>query len=281
MNKRKKLTRIVNILIIAIFVFIAIVANFYDEAIEAYPFLICDFLIVLNCASIVINIKSKRELQKEEVKIENLEIRNQNLKENFDDIRAFRHDFSNIIQSMGGYIKTNDMEGLNKMYQSIINEVEEIKAVQKLNYEIINNPAVYNLINNKYKVASNLQIKMDVNVLNNINSLNIKDLELCRILGILIDNAIEATKDAENKFVSITFKYDSVNNRDLVIVKNTYSNKNIDMNKIYDNGYTTKKDSENHGLGLWKVMKIVNKYKNLQIYTAKNKCFLQQLEIYR
>lgn len=281
MNKRRKWAIIANIIVTIIFILILFLANFYDGELMEYPILMCDVLIVLNCASIIVNIRSKKDLQKEEKKIENLEIRNKNLKENFDDIRAFRHDFSNIIQSMGGYIKTNDMEGLNNMYKSIIDEIEEIKGVQQLNYEIINNPAVFNLINSKYKIASNLEIKMDINVLNNISTLNIKDLELCRILGILLDNAIEATKDAENKFVSLTFKYDPVNDRDLIIVKNTYSNKNVDLNKIYDNGYTTKKQSKNHGLGLWEVMKIVKRYKNLQIYTAKNKCFMQQLEIYR
>lgn len=281
MNKRRKWIIISNIIITIVFTLILLFSDFYDGALMDYPILVCDFLIILNCSSIIVNIRSKKDLKREEERIENLEIRNQNLKENFDDIRAFRHDFSNIIQSMGGYIKTNDMAGLNNMYESIIEEVEQIKGAQQLNYEIVNNPAVYNLLNSKYKVASDLEIKMDINVLNNISMLNIKDLELCRILGILLDNAIEASKGADEKFVSLTFKYDPVNNRDLVIVKNTYSNKDVDINKIYDNGYTTKKQSKNHGLGLWEVMKIVKRYKNLQIYTAKNKCFMQQLEIYR
>lgn len=281
MNKRKEIVILTNLVVSVCAIFVLITANLHSQGMLTYSFLLCDFLLILNCISIAVNIKKEKQIRKEAVKIECLEIINQNLKENFDNIRAFRHDFCNIIQSMGGYIKTNDMRGLNEMYNSMIDEVNEIKEIQNLNCDVINNPAVCNLVNNKYRLANNLNIKMDINVLNNINALNIKDFELCRILGILLDNAIEATKDNKERYVSLTFKYDSVNNRDLVVVKNTYSNKNVNIDKIYEKGFTTKKQGNNHGIGLWQVMKIINKHNNLQIYTAKNKCFLQQLEIYR
>ena len=64
-----------------------------------------------------------------------------------------------------------------------------------------------------------------------------------------------------------------------IYTENTYSDKNVDINKIFDKGVTGK---ENHtGLGLWEIRKILKRNNNLNLYTTKNdKYFTQQFEIY-
>ena len=106
-----------------------------------------------------------------------------------------------------------------------------------------------------------------------------KIYEFARILGILLDNAIEASAECEEKIINLTFRNDTKNSRQLVIVENTYKNKDIDTDKIFEKGFSGK---ENHtGLGLWEVRKLVKKNNNLNLYTSKNdKYFSQQLEIY-
>ena len=67
--------------------------------------------------------------------------------------------------------------------------------------------------------------------------------------------------------------------RQIVIIQNTYNNKDIDTEKIYDKAYTTKEN--NTGLGLWEVRKILSKNNNLNLFTSKTtQFFSQQLEIY-
>ena len=106
-----------------------------------------------------------------------------------------------------------------------------------------------------------------------------KIYEFTRIFGILLDNAIEATLECENKEIIICIKKDDSKNRQLAIVKNTYKDKNIDTEKIYEKGYSTKPN--NTGLGLWKVRQILKSNNNLNLYTSKtNDYFSQQLEIY-
>ena len=63
------------------------------------------------------------------------------------------------------------------------------------------------------------------------------------------------------------------------LLENTYQDKNIDTEKIFEKGISGK---ENHtGLGLWEVRKLIKKNNNINLYTAKNdKFFSQQLEIY-
>ena len=229
---------------------------------------------------LIISITKLIKMRKEKRKIEDLEISNKRLQKNYDSIRSFKHDFNNIMQSIGGYIALKDMDGLEKMYKSIVNECQEINEIQGINENVINNPALYNLINHKYEEAINLGIKVKVQVLINLKKLKVNDLDLCRVLGILLDNAIEASKDCEDKFISIKFIHDRLNNRDLIVIENSCKNCLIDINKIYEKGFSSKKERFNHGLGLWKVRQILKKNKNMQIYTARDKLFKQQLEIY-
>ena len=72
---------------------------------------------------------------------------------------------------------------------------------------------------------------------------------------------------------------DSKNNRNLVLVENTYNDKDVDLNEIFNKGVTGK---ENHtGLGLWEIRQILNKNNNVNLHTTKNEqYFSQQLEIY-
>ena len=65
----------------------------------------------------------------------------------------------------------------------------------------------------------------------------------------------------------------------LLIVENTYKNKDVDTEKIYEKGFSTKHG--NSGLGLWKVRQILIRNNNLNLFTTKNdEYFKQQLEIY-
>lgn len=221
-----------------------------------------------------------KRIRKDKHEIENLEYSNKRLQSNFDSVRAFKHDFNNIMQAMGGYIALNDMDGLRKMYESIIEECQTINNIQSINEKIINNPAIYNLINHKYSKAKENGINMKLEVLIDLQKLKVSDYDLCRILGILIDNAIEASIDCEDKFISIKFLHDRMNNRDLIIIENSCKNCLIDINKLYEKGFSSKKEKINHGIGLWKVKQILRKNKNMHIYTARDKLFKQQLEIY-
>lgn len=210
----------------------------------------------------------------------NLQTENERLQNCYDNISSFKHDFSNIMQAIGGYIEAKDIAGLKDMYSSIVKECQEINSIQSINKNVINNPAVYTLINSKYKTAKDLNINMKVEVFTDISKFKINDLNLCRILGILIDNAIEASKKCEEKAIYVKFKFDKLNNRNLVIVKNTYNKEITNVHKIFEKGYSTKSEKTNHGIGLWKVQQIVNSSNNLNLYTSSDELFMQQLEIY-
>ena len=205
---------------------------------------------------------------------------NEKIHDELEEIKSMKHDLCNIIQSIGGFAQTNDLEGIKDMYNSIIEECTYIKSIENIERTKIKNPAIYNLINVKYKLARTKNIKFYIDINTDTNNINIKNFELCRIIGILIDNAIEAAQMCEEKIVNVKFYYDGLNKRNIIVVENTYSKLDIDINKIFENGYTSKKEKLNHGLGLWKVKQIVNLHNNLILYSTKGNFFKQKLEIY-
>ena len=100
-------------------------------------------------------------------------------------------------------------------------------------------------------------------------------------MGVLIDNAIEAARECENKVVSIRFIKEDSKKQECIEVKNTYNkDDDLDMKKIYDKHYTSKNNGKNQGLGLWKVGKIVRKNDDFNIFTTiEEDVFIQNLKI--
>lgn len=212
-------------------------------------------------------------------KLQTSEEYNRSLRILHDNVRSFKHDFDNMVTTIGGYIKTNDMKGLETYYSELVDDCQRVNNLYILNPEVVNNDGIYNLLTKKYYEADSKDIKVNITFLLDLSTLNMKIYEFARILGILLDNAIEASSECEEKIINLTFRDDSKNHMQLIIVENTYADKSVDTEKIFEKGISGK---ENHtGLGLWKVRKLVKKNNNINLYTTKTeKFFKQQLEIY-
>lgn len=212
-------------------------------------------------------------------KLESAEEYNNTLHILHDNVRDFKHDFDNIVTTIGGYIRTEDMNGLKKYYLQLEDDCQRVNNLYLLNPEIINNDGIYNLLTKKYNEAEEKDIKVNITFLLDLSTLHMKIYEFARILGILLDNAIEASSECEERIINLTFRNDSKNSRELILIENTYNDKNLDTEKIFEKGVSGK---DNHtGLGLWEVRKLIKKNNNINLYTSRNdNFFCQQLEIY-
>lgn len=259
------------------------VLSFYNDNLS--PILKLSSIVPL-LAYFFISIYSLSRTTKLEITTESLEeqkLCNKTLTILHDSIRGFKHDFSNIVQAIGGYIATNDLNGLKKYYSELLDDCQRVNNLSILNPEIINNPPIYSILTSKYYIADELGIKINLEVFLDLNTLNMKIYEFTKILGILLDNAIEASKKCEEKVINIIIRKDTSSKRQLVIIENTYIDKDVNIDKIFEKGYTSKSgdDTRNHGIGLWEVRQILKKNDNLNLYTIKDdKFFKQQLEIY-
>jgi len=187
-----------------------------------------------------------------------------------------------LYNQLDGYIDSNDTEGLRGYYSQLLEDCQRVTNLTTLSPEVINNPAVYSLLTAKYHKADELGIKINLQIFLNLNDLNMKIYEFTRVLGILLDNAIEASSECNKKIINLEIRKDTKSPRQLLIIENTYNNKDIDTTRIFEKGYSTKTDStQPHGLGLWEVNQILKKNKNLALFTTKNDTFFtQQFEIY-
>lgn len=200
-----------------------------------------------------------------------------------DKMRGFKHDFHNIVQGIGGYISTNDMEGLKKYYSQLLKDCDQVNNLTALNPSIINNSAIYNVMADKYHKADELGVQINLAIFMDLNEIeqHMKIYEFTRILGILMDNAIEATAECKDKIIHVTFRKEENRKRILMIIENTYLNKNVDIDRIFDKDYSTKSKTTNSGLRLWEVRQVLKKNNNLNLFTTKNEeFFVQQFEIY-
>lgn len=221
---------------------------------------------IVSLESIKQNLQTEREYNK------SLEIL-------YDEVKGFNHDFKNIISAIDGYVETNNFDKLKVFINEVKEDCRITNNLSILNPRIINNPGIYSLLNNKYFKAINLGIKFDLYFLLDLNTLKINHYKFSRILGVLLDNAIEEAEKCNEKIVRVSFKREDKNHRAVILIENTYNNKNVDLNDIYKKGYSGK---QNHsGIGLWEVRKYIKNSTNLDLYTSKtNKLFKQELTIY-
>ena len=250
--------------------------------IDIVPIIITFLSFILLVSFLILSIYSFTRIIKLAITRKDLECAeeyNQSLEILYDKVKGFKHDFDNIVSSLDGYIENNDMDGLKKYFTEFKKDCKITNNLSIINPRIINNPGIYSLLNNKYFRAARSGITFDIEFFLNLNALEINMYQFSRILGVLIDNAIEEAEKCNEKIVKVSFIRENKNNRSVITVKNTYSNKDVDIEKIFEKGLTGKKNHS--GIGLWEVRKYVKKSKNLDLYTSKSdEYFKQELSIY-
>lgn len=256
-----------------------ILAEFYMDIV---PVVITIISFILLIAFLVLSIYSFTRMIKlanTRKNLESAEEYNKSLEILYDNVKGFKHDFDNIVSTLDGFIENNDMNGLKNYFSGVKKDCKITNNLSIINPRIINNPGLYSLLNNKYFKATNLGITFEFEYFLDLNKLEINLYELSRILGILIDNAIEEAEKCNDKIVKVSFLRENRNNRAIISIQNTYSNKDVDIDKIFDKGISGK---NNHsGIGLWEVRNYINKSKNLDLFTTKtDKFFKQELSIY-
>ena len=123
-----------------------------------------------------------------------------------------------------------------------------------------------------YELVISSEIKT-VDLINKIDDSTM--LDICKIIGVYLDNAIQAVENLKDKYVNIEMYLE---NKDLVIsISNNYQNV-IDIEKIEEKGYTSKGDG--HGYGLTLTKEIIDNNKKLSNQKKMSKeIFTQMLKI--
>lgn len=285
LNQKNSRLLILNFIVGILGLFVeSIISKFYTDYLPIQINFFSVFVLFIYFLITLHSLSRTMKLEQTTASLEEERLYNKTLNILYDNIRGFKHDFGNIVQSIGGYIATENMDGLKDYYNDLMKDCRKSNNLSILNPELVQNPAAYSLITSKYHKAEDKGISMEVEVFSNLANVNMKTYELTRVLGILLDNAIEASNKCNDvKKINLTIRKEPKLNRQLITISNTYTNKDVNTDKIFEKGYTSKNDSDgkSHGLGLWEVRKVLKKNDNLNLFTTKSdEFFTQQLEIY-
>lgn len=281
-NYRKKLLILNLVFIVIIIAMQFYLLIFYNTFLPMFITILSLVILIAYAIISIYSIIKTINLEITKTNLEQSELHNKTLELLYNNMRAFKHDFSNIITAFGGYIYAEDLNGLKKYYDKIVDECHINNNLSTLNPEVINNAAIYNILATKYYKADELDINIDLQVFINLNDLKMDVYDFSRILGILLDNAIEAASKCNDKKVKIEIRDIKQRKCQMLVIENTYLDKNIDISRLSEKGYTSKtEDKENHGIGLWQVAKMIKKHPNVLLDTSKNdEFFKQELAIY-
>ncbi len=192
--------------------------------------------------------------------------------------RTIFHENNNKLIAIKGMLGENP----NKI-EKYINSILKDKTDKILLTELINFPliGVRNFINHKLLKMKKLGVEIEIFVSNDLNNINSKQFNekfynnLYTILGVLLDNMIDALKNNDEKLASVQFYLvDNIIYGEFV---NTFSN-DIDLDKIYNLGFSTK--GKNHGYGLSLIDEIIKNNECIDLDTnIIDKYFVQKLKI--
>ncbi len=163
-------------------------------------------------------------------------------------IRGWRHDYRNHIQNMKIQLAEKNYPGLDSYLGQLAEDLDTVDTVIKTG-----NVMADAILNSKLNEAKKLNISLNVKA-NIPNDLPISDVELCSVLGNMLDNAIEACSKlpVEERFIRIYIG--QIKGQFYLSVQNSAGK--LRKEKGY---YLSTKEGE-HGFGLFRIDRVAKKY---------------------
>lgn len=265
------------VLLLNVAISVVIINFLMDVDKELYQY--CGMLCVaVNCFMVfrmVYRIKDSQQKEREQIKtISDLQLQNQYLNSVYtldEHTRKVRHDLKNHMNIMRTLLE-DEQEGRVKTIEYINQYVKQTSLM----YETVktDNKVINAVINSKLLYCAENGINTSVSVCKDVS--NLSDVEICTVLGNLLDNAIEAElKNDEHEReiqLNINMEEDMLN----IFVKNKIKESVLAANHELK---TTKKDDKNHGIGMKNIYDIVTRHNGyIDIYEETDYiCFNLQI----
>lgn len=195
--------------------------------------------------------------------------------------RAVYHDFTNILLSMQETISTKEVGEIRSMYVEILKKchigfMEHKQEVGKLSH--IKVLEVKSVITAKILQAESHNISMELEIPQVIAHLQIDNLDIVRLLGIMLDNAIDEVKTLGTTQPVVRLAIFDKGNSRYFVVENEMRQERLPTHLIFDRGYSTKGCKRGHGLA--NLEKIVASYPWVSYHIqAKNHKYRIELEM--
>ncbi|PTH96290.1 accessory regulator AgrC [Staphylococcus xylosus] len=197
------------------------------------------------------------------------------------EMRKFRHDYVNILSTLSDFIREEDMEGLRDYFHSEILPMQDSMQMNAIKINGIENLQVREikgLLTTKILQAQEKNIHISIEVPEPIEKIDMPIINLSRVIGILLDNAIESSeKITEEPLIRIAF----IKNEDTsvtFIVMNKCEPNMPKVHTLFQENFSTK--GKNRGLGLSTLKELTDSTTNVLLDTTiDNNYFIQKVEI--
>lgn len=165
-------------------------------------------------------------------------------------VRGWRHDYRNHIQNMKIQLAQGNYAELDSYLDSLADDLTTVDTVIKTG-----NVMADAILNSKLSVAEKLNIRINVKA-NIPNNIPLSDVELCAVLGNLLDNAAEACAKLPESDRFMRIYIGCLKNQLYMSVQNSTG----DVKKIAGRYLSTKQSDGEHGYGIFRIDRVAKKY---------------------
>lgn len=196
--------------------------------------------------------------------------------------RTLRHETKNEFATIKCKLQDKeDNKTIIEYIDSVIGEKEKAGSTKYSKFKYLPSNGLKGFFYYKFIEAEKKGINVSINISKQIENSFLKDIEtkdfkdLARIIGVYLDNAIEASSTSEDKKLGIEMYL--IKEKIEIIITNTFNNE-INLDKIGKESFSTKGKHRGHGLLL--VNKILSEN---NMFEAKNEIrgniYIQSLKI--
>lgn len=252
LTRNKKIVVLSLLTLVTIAVFFYYFANNYRYNKEIFAYLLVIFTLV-----VILGYLFKEKMNNENMfkRYDDLLTVMKNYESDIEDHRTSNHETRNELLAIRSKVSDLGDETLCEYIDSILGDKKNINSAKYSRFKYLPTNGLKGFLYYKFSEAEEKGLDVKLNIAKQVENSFLKDLntkdfkDLTRILGVYLDNAIEASVLSEKKQLGIEIY--KVKNDIEIIISNTYSNK-VDKDKIGNERYSTKGLTRGHGLLLVK-----------------------------
>ncbi|EUJ30434.1 sensory histidine kinase DcuS [Listeria grayi] len=224
-------------------------------------------------------LKNKYEVEQKEIEYESMNRYTEAMEKQYHEVRKFRHDYKNILSSIDDYLLENDYEGLKIYFLHKIKPSSEM--IDRNNFKLndlrnIKIRELKSILSFKLISAQEAGIDIVIEVTGQIKVVPTDTIILVRLIGIILDNAVEEVQFLGKGQIAVSLFEDFHSVQ--IIVQNTCRENIPKIHQLKKEGFSTK--GENRGLGLSNMSEMINQTANLLLETTTEpRLFIQRLII--
>lgn len=266
-NVLKKITAIIGFVTLTVYYACIYLGVYLGNSFELIQLNLIFFVIYLIMTIMGIyfyseSLKKNYEMKQKETEYQSLERYTEEIEQHYTEMRKFRHDYQNVLSSLDSFIEENDYDGLKTYYSNHIKKSMISTVANNFKLENLGNlkvKEVKSIIATKLIYAQELGINAAFEGKELIEKIAMDPIILVRIIGIILDNAIEELQVLKTgKLVVAIFKESTSVH---FIIQNSCRK---DIPKVYqlkEEGFSTK--GNKRGLGLSNVEDLLRNCPNI------------------